>query len=197
MSARPVTDESVTLQEVALTLSTLSDSDLSQIKHLAMIRSYGLTLMGWQDLVNEAVSRLLSGARRWPRTVPFVAFMAQTMRSIASEEWEEIERGTIVREADFATSADADVPHLAELGAAPVDVEAHALALVALQKIQAHFSADPEVLAVLQGLALGSTPAEIQRQVNMTPTAYATAQRRLRRYVASANGQGDWNAPIQ
>ena len=45
----------------------------------------GLRQHDADDLLNEALDRVLSGRRTWPIDVPLLAFLSQVMRSIASQ----------------------------------------------------------------------------------------------------------------
>lgn len=45
-----------------------------------------------RELVGEAVTRVVSGRRRWKEDVDFADFMKWTMRSIASSEWKKLKR---------------------------------------------------------------------------------------------------------
>src|SRR2546421_510874 len=111
------------VQEVALTLAHLSAADLLRVKQIAKMRSAGLTAVDWEDLVNEAVSRALAGTRRWPRTVPFIAFLAQTIRSVASEEWRRLDQEHVTLESELV-SADGDPSiALADIVANPIHPE--------------------------------------------------------------------------
>src|SRR4051812_46898907 len=88
-------------REVETALTRLSSADLVRIKQLAKLRAAGLTTVDWQDLLNGAISRMLAGTRRWPKSVPLVAFVAQTMRSVASEEWRRLDQDREILESDL------------------------------------------------------------------------------------------------
>src|SRR5262245_26685353 len=65
-------------------ISALSNGEQSALLKIA--RVYARTRMlryGYEDLFQEAVTRVLEGTRRWPIGVPFMAFMCTTMRGIA------------------------------------------------------------------------------------------------------------------
>ena len=102
-------DEIATIEECIGALRALSASDLQQLNNSARMRAAGLELLEGDDLVNEAIARLLSGSRRWPRKVPLVAFLLQTMRSIANSHWKRLERPKEVRESALVGAVTADV----------------------------------------------------------------------------------------
>ncbi len=177
------TDENVaSREEVVLALQSLSEADLLRLKQLAKLRCIGLHVMDWEDLLNEAVTRVLAGSRRWPRRVPFVAFMAQTFRSISSEEWHRLELANTSSESDLSDSDGESVLESAALD--PIHPGREVFARKALEEIEALFSDDPSAMAVLQGFAQGYTPDEIMGQNGFTTTQYATLQRRIRRKLS-------------
>ncbi len=176
-----------TTPEVMAALSRLTDADLVRLKRIAQLRSAGLASIEWQDLVNEAVTRALGGSRRWPRTVPFIAFLAQTMRSIANEEWRRFHQEKVTLESDLGTSySEGELMTLEDLAVNTVHPERVALARKMLEEIELLFRDDPEVLALLNGLAEGLTPEETQTEGDMSQTQYASAQRRFRRMLERA-----------
>jgi DNA-directed RNA polymerase specialized sigma24 family protein len=164
-----------TRQELETALARLSTEELTKLQVLASVRATGLAHMDWADLLQEAIVRALSGSRAWPRDVPLLAFLAQTMRSVANESWLGMQR------------ADAAFVEIESADAQPLDPEREAAAAEALQRLNALFVGDPDTLAVLEGMALGSAPAEIQRQYAITPQRYAAAQKRIRRRLAGKN----------
>lgn len=166
----------------------LSGDELLKLKQIARIRSLGLPHSTWEDLLQEALFRALTGARNWPVTVPFIAFLAQTMRSIAADERRRALDLAVISEADFSSESDAP-SHFDELAATTTTPESIALTNIALHEIEQLFSKDPEALAILQGLALGSMPIEIQSSSGMSALQYTTAQKRIQRMLAKHYGK--------
>ena len=72
--------------DVRQALASLSDTDLLRLKQIGKLRSSGLPLT-WEDLLNEALRRMLSGARRWPRSVPLVAVMVILQVAAPAMRW--------------------------------------------------------------------------------------------------------------
>jgi DNA-directed RNA polymerase specialized sigma24 family protein len=169
--------------EVVTALAALSDADLVRLKQIAQLRSAGLSAVSWEDLVNETVVRSLAGARRWPRSVPFIAFLAQTIRSIANEEWRRLAHEQTSLEADLA-SEEGDAELLPNLAVDDISPEREVVARRTLDDIELLFHEDREAKAILHGLAHGATPEEIQVSTPLTSTQYGSAQRRIRRGLA-------------
>lgn len=178
-------DDLATATDVATALLSLTDADLVRLKRIAQLRSAGLVAIEWKDLINEAVSRALGETRRWPRSVPFVAFLAQTMRSIANEEWRRLHQEKVTLESDLGPShSNGELMTLDELAENAVHPEREVLARKTLEEIEALFKDDIEALAILNGLAGGLTPDEIQIKGGMSRIQYASSQKRIRRKLA-------------
>ena len=173
--------------EVESALANLSPADMLRLKRIAQLRSVGLAEAEWKDLLQESFSRALSGMRRWPRHVPFVAFLAQTIRSIANEHWRRARAAAVTLESDLRPAGDyADGSAIDALTVNPLDPEREVAARLTLERVERLFENDLPALAIIRALGEGLSPEEIQRQTGMTQTEYSTAQRRIRRKVAKA-----------
>lgn len=179
-----------TITEVEVALSALSDADLTRLKQIAQLRSAGLSTVTREDLINEAVVRSLLGKRHWPRSIPFIAFLAQTIRSIANEEWRRLDHEQTRVEADLGSNEDDDQP-IADLAVDHTTPEREVVARRTLHDIELLFQNDSEATTILRGLAEGSTPEQIQTSGSLTPTQYASAQRRIRRKLARHFAAGE------
>lgn len=176
--------ETATQEECAAALRRLSDAEIRRLEQLARLRAIGLHGVEWRELLHEAVARLLDGTRQWPRHVPLVVFLRETMRSIASNHWSRLERSAVVAGSTMNTDGEMD-------GGAPDEAldetgqpERRAAAAEILERIQDVFRDDEEALRVLAGMASGSAPREIQEESGMDERRYASTQRRIRRRLA-------------
>jgi hypothetical protein len=170
----------------AAALRTLGDGDRVRLMRFAELRARGLPMVEASDLLNEAIARALS-TRRWPSHISFLRFMLQTIRSVASEHWRRLE--PVSREADLlgTRGVEQDGGYLSPLENIPDPAsqpDRIVLALKTLAEIEGLFRDDTEVLAVLSGRAMGEAPAEVRRRARMTPTQYASAQKRLLRMLS-------------
>lgn len=178
--------ELATVPEVAATLAALGDPDLLRLRRIAQLRAMGLTAVDWRDVLNEAVVRVLTGSRKWPKTVPFVAFMAQTMRSIANEHWRQVHESGVTVEADLDIDTDHPTAGLEQMAVNAIHPEREVIARRTLADIEELFRGDSQVLAILEGLGEGLSPVETQEEAGISATQYASAQRRIRRELARA-----------
>jgi len=92
----PVTVDRTTV--AARAIQALSDTDLVRLAALARLWSRGLPEgLGWTDVLNEAIVRVLDGSRPWPPGVPLLAFLSGVMRSICDDQWRRVRREALTR----------------------------------------------------------------------------------------------------
>ena len=177
-----VQQDTATAEECAAALRQLTDADLQRLEQLARVRVIGLEKLVWGDLLNEAVTRVLDGSRHWPRGVSLVVFLRETMRSIASDHWRRVGERVVVAESEMIR-ADRETGHGAVDIAldASMEPEARVSAAETLARIEALFEGDAEALQVMAGMACGKSPDEIQKEICINATRYASTQRRIRR----------------
>jgi len=171
-----VTVESTTA-DVARAIHALTAADLVRLKALARLWTRGLPeVLGWSDVLHEAIARALDGSRKWPSGVPILAFLSSVMRSICDDQWRRARREgrLLARDDDFEAGE-------GEARATAPDPERALAAAQALAAVNGLFCGDPGALKVIAGLADGLTPAEICRLYGMSERDYDTTRRRMRR----------------
>lgn len=177
-------DAFVSVSEIAANLRNMSAADLVRIRQISKLRAVAMSEVTWEDLLNESFRRALEGTRRCPRSVPLIAFLAQTIRSLASEEARRVESSNTVREVDLGTPDGEIGGSLDDLAVNLVHPEREASARSSLTQIEAFFADDAEALKVIHSLAEGRAPSEAQKDAGMTATQYASTQRRIRRRLS-------------
>lgn len=160
--------------EVARALGVLSVGELRRLELIARGRANGLVGADWSDLLQEAVARALEGSRRWPRAIPIMAFLAQTIRSIASELRSRAEAATSDRDTDAQLSEDPRA-----------GIEAADL----LRRIRERFQGDEKVAILMDGILAGETARETQIRSGMSSTEYDAARKRFWRGLPSVDGE--------
>lgn len=163
-----------------IAVAALGDADFARLGQIARLRARGLADLEWKDLLNDAIRRVLDGTRRWPRDVPFVMFMREVMRSLASEAWRRQVRANVAE-----PESDESDP-LAGLADDRPDPERTAIAHDLVEKLKGQLSGDDVALAIIAGIAEGQSPVELQRAAGLDPIQYESARRRIRRRVAAA-----------
>ncbi len=169
--------------ETALALKLVNKMDLLRLKTLARLHARGLPPdVTWEDLLQEALTRVLVGTRRPPAGVPLVAFLAGVMRSLKSEHWRRV-RGR----AAFHDAVDVDRPHEdsreIDLPDPSPDPERLLIAQQELTAIEQLFCDDTMALQIVAGLGEGLSAEEICAAYRISRTDYDSARKRMRRKV--------------
>jgi RNA polymerase sigma-70 factor (ECF subfamily) len=166
--------------ESALALQLVNEIDLLRLKAIARLHARGLPAdVSWEDLLQEALTRVLVGSRVQPEGVSMVAFVVGIMRSLRSEHWRRSLKGS-GRQAfriDEATEESTDV----ELHDPALDPERSLSAVQELAAIKQLFADDPVALQMLVGLGEGLSAEEIRVAMGLSRTAYDSARKRIRR----------------
>ncbi len=167
-----------TAADVAQAIHALTDADLVRLKALARLWARGLPgVLGWSDILHEAIARALDGTRRWPPGVPILAFLSGIMRSICIDQWRREQRESLLMVRDGAAT-DAGATAADEAARDPERMLAAAQRLAAIHRL---FARDPAALKVIAGLAEGLTPDEICRRYGLAERDYDTTRKRMRR----------------
>lgn len=167
--------------ETARALKLVTDMDLLRLKSIARLHARGLPPdVGWEDLLQEAITRVLTGARQPPENVPVVAFLAGVMRSLKSEHWRRVSRKRDPGREPLPLTG-RRTSHRPALRETAPDPERSLIAQEQLHAIQRLFADDPVVLGIITALGEGLAAEEICRALGLTRTDYDSARKRLRR----------------
>lgn len=167
--------------ETALALKLLSRIELLRLKTIARLHARGLPPdVGWEDLLQEALTRVLVGARRPPEGVTLVAFLAGIMRSLKSEHWRRA-RGRAAAPEALELDRPRDRSRAIELPDPSPDPERLLVAQQELIAIEQRFSDDAIALNILAGLGEGLSAEEIRAAYRISKTDYDSARKRIRR----------------
>jgi DNA-directed RNA polymerase specialized sigma24 family protein len=157
-------------EAVAHALDRLTPADLVRLKRLAQLRARAAPGEEWEELLNEALLRALDGSRRWPPGVPLFAFLAGIMRSLVDG-----------RAAARRRLAEHALACQAAAGAAPAEAALHARQCLAA--INRFFAGDPDVLAVIAGLAGHHIGQAVKAAPGLPPRRHDAARKRLARAI--------------
>ena len=167
--------------ETALALGLVGPADLLRLKTIARLHARGLPPdVSWEDLLQEALTRVLVGTRRQPVGVSMVAFLAGIMRSLKSEHWRRARGRPGSRDA-LALDRPCDDPREIELLDPSPDPERSLVARQELAAIQRLFEQDTVALQIIAGLGNGLSPEQIRAAYGITDTDYDSARKRMRR----------------
>jgi DNA-directed RNA polymerase specialized sigma24 family protein len=138
--------------ESALALNLLSETDLLRLKTVARIYARGLEPEGaWEDLLQIAITRVLTGSRQCPAGVGMVALIAGILRSLRTDYWRRARRQA--REGRLRIDHESD-ESLALVDPTPGPERALG-ARQQLTLVKLVFAADPAALQIIDGLSQG------------------------------------------
>lgn len=167
--------------EVRSVFGRLRRPDLVRLAALARVWAAGLRQQDADDLLNEALDRVLSGRRPWPIDVPLPAFLSQVMRSIASQ-WRQEDRREPLQEDETGDLFEEEGHNPAaryEMG----DL---------ITRMRRALRTDPPALGVFDHILADSDREDAQASLGMNATQYDTARRRMVRQLFEAFHAG-WN----
>jgi DNA-directed RNA polymerase specialized sigma24 family protein len=167
--------------ETALALGMVSKIELLRLKTIARLYARGLPPdVAWDDLLQEALTRILLGVRPQPDGVAIVPFVAGVMRSVKTEHWRRV----------IKMSPGDSAVQLERIGGGSneVDVrdpspgpERSLSAQQELTAIESLFVDDPVILKIISGLGQGLPAEQIRTALKISKTDYDSARRRMRR----------------
>jgi DNA-directed RNA polymerase specialized sigma24 family protein len=168
--------------QIEAAIGSLSESDALRLARYGEFRARALRANGLgidgDDLIQEALVRTVDGRRHWKKGVTFVKHLIETMRSISNHARDELKQYRALPDS-------ADTPGKKGLDGSLKSEVADAVALAGVREelagIAASFAGDQTVRSIIEGLQTEMTGPEIQRQLGLTSTEYASAMTRLRR----------------
>ena len=190
--ARAIEDaaaNTLSVEELQAAISAFSQQDRLRLRKAACLFCGG-TGYEWQDLYQEAVVRALEGARCCPQAVKPTVFLANAMRSIATES-----RKSIARHPQTislaATGTEGGVLNVSDPTPTAQDVRiARDTCAAAVAALEALFEDDGDAWMVVQGDIEGQDADAIRSMMGWNLTQYATVRRRIRRNIEKAYPAG-------
>jgi DNA-directed RNA polymerase specialized sigma24 family protein len=164
-------------EAVAQALAALTSADLVRLKRLAQLRARLLPGVEWDELLNEALLRALDGSRQWPVGVPLLAFLAGIMRSLVDARAQERRR--------LAERTLGEVGHCTT---SPSEAQLHARQCLAA--IAQFFASDPDVLALIAGLAQQYMGGADKAAPRLSQKGRDAARKRLARTILRGDLDG-------
>jgi RNA polymerase sigma-70 factor (ECF subfamily) len=164
-----------------LALGLIGQMDLLRLKTIARVYARGLPPeVAWEDLLQEALTRVVAGSRQRPEGVTIVPFVAGILRSLRAEHWRRTTR-------EFGGNCRLQIDHESDESLAlalPDPAAGPERTLSARQEIiviKQLFADDPTVLKIIDGLGEGLAADQIRRSAGLSKTDYESARRRMRR----------------
>ena len=179
---QPMVDTKVLLPaETAIALKLVSEMDFLRLKAIARLHARGLPPdVGWDDLLQEAFTRIIVGSRLQPKGLTMLAFLAGIMRSLKSEHWRRALKGPDSPQSLRIDQA-SDGSQTIELRDQTPGLERSLSAVQELTAIERLFTDDPLALQIIAGIRDGLSPQQIRATKGISKTDYDSARRRMRR----------------
>jgi DNA-directed RNA polymerase specialized sigma24 family protein len=149
--------------EAAAAVRSLSPGDKTALVKIARFYAQK-TPYDHEDLLQEAICRVLGGARVWPRDVPAVPFLWGVVRSIAWE-WKR------------------ELIEAVPVGADPACEERRAIAGLDVARIIALFDDDPVARMMVRAMMEGARGQELQELSGLDKTEYESKRTKIRRRI--------------
>jgi DNA-directed RNA polymerase specialized sigma24 family protein len=169
----------LTSGEVRRIISRLRGPDILRLSALARAWATGLRQHDADDLLNEALDRVLSGRRPWPTDLPLPAFLSQVMRSIASQ-WRRENRREPLKE-DETSKVFEEESHNPSACYERNDL---------ISRMRQALDNDPSALGVFDHILLDSDREDAQAALGLNATQYDTARRRMAHQLFEAFHSG-------
>jgi DNA-directed RNA polymerase specialized sigma24 family protein len=154
--------------ELIAIIQALGDADKIALMKIARLYARR-TPFDHDDLLQEAICRVLSGKRVWARRVPVRSFLVGVMRSIAWE-WKSEPHEVVV---------DAPDPRCGE---SPI------MASIDSAKIVAMFADDLVAQKIVLGMMEGARGEELQRSSGLGKVEYESKRKKIRRRIEKLGG---------
>ena len=149
--------------EAGAAIRALSVADKTALMKLAFLYARK-TPYDHEDLLQEAMCRVLAGTRVWPRHVAALPFLWGVVRSIAWE-WKK----------EFVERDDAATDFQGE--------ERRAIASLDVVKVLALFDDDPAAQVIVRGMMEGARGQELQQLSGLDKTDYESKRTKIRRRI--------------
>jgi len=165
--------------EVRRIIGRLRGPDILRLSALARTWATGLRQHDADDLLNEALDRVLSGRRPWPTDLPLPAFFSQVMRSIASQ-WRRENRREPLKE-DETSEVFEEESHNPSTRYERDDL---------IRRMRRALDTDPSALGVFDHILADSDRENAQAALGLNEKQYDTARRRMVRQLFEAFHSG-------
>jgi len=194
-----------TLDEALAAIESIDTAGYLVLRARAAQRIFGTRFRDPKDLVQEALLSIIEGAqlgsrkgRKWPISVPIMAFLTNCMKGIASNDRESVATKSEVLATELVGEeggdADEAMASVSEASAPGVDETlmsaAEAAELLAQRdSLFDFFAADDEITLILMAMEDGLRGAAVQQICGLSQVQYETARTRLRRGKAKMLAQ--------
>lgn len=169
-----------TKSQIFTAFQNLTTEQLGWLRGAGDRLAQGTLFGGALDLMHEALSRTLTGQRKWPLHIDFAYFLMEAMRSIAFAE-----RTRIANRPGRTVSFDDDTTIFVSPGVSRqpeeqlVAAQEREFADRAFEHAQESLQSDHQALGVLKSMRDGLSPRQIRDRFDLSPDQYELARQRV------------------
>ncbi|MDR3579204.1 MAG: sigma-70 family RNA polymerase sigma factor [Oryzomonas sp.] len=182
----------LSVEEMNEALSSLSDADLIRLGRIA--RRYSLGRIDPDDLLQQTFEAALEGNRNCPRGISLIAFLAGTMRSLASSLFKSHTRSPelllIARTGDDCDETSVDIDKPTEVPNADQMLISEEESAAIRTAILSLFADDEHARLIVEGNMEGMDASELRELTGLDGTAYNSKRRLMRRRIDKAYPEG-------
>jgi DNA-directed RNA polymerase specialized sigma24 family protein len=181
--------------EVVAAIAGLSALDLARLDRLEL-RHLGGTDLKEGDLLHEAICSALVGKKKCPRTTPFIAFVAWSMRNIAGRQRRRLRRqvpigGGTARDDDEHDDDEFDIPDgSADAEEQLLRAENDQRAAEIWAVLEPHYRDDEQMQLVMLGWEESMRGKELREFVGVTQDRLDYLAKKIRRIAARLYPKG-------
>jgi DNA-directed RNA polymerase specialized sigma24 family protein len=131
------------------------------------------------DLVHEAICRVLAGERKWPRDLEKLRFLAGVIKSIAGDRKREqaLKRTVLLNEEREVGEARRGLMDYEGTEARGIRAK------LDVKRIMTHFDDDPTAQKMLMDMADGTRGEDLEQASGLSPTEYESKRKKIRRRI--------------
>jgi DNA-directed RNA polymerase specialized sigma24 family protein len=154
---------------------SLSEAEWAYLRRLARNRCRVSRSGEEEEVLHEAIVRVLEGKRRWPKGVNLFAFLSGVMKSIVSD-------GPKI---GFRRNVDRDIEEAVDVLSEDTSAADVVLETEVVKHVMALFEGDDEAEALAEGILDGWEKEDLLSLFDGDVTHYETVRRRFRRKVTA------------
>ncbi|WP_133647520.1 hypothetical protein [Paraburkholderia flava] len=177
-----------TWDDIISAYKILIEDDFESIQDYAARHIRGTSFAEPDDLIQETMTRVLAGSRKWPLRAPFGVFLRLAMRSIAQAQWAQRDKRLIVpMPEDFDIEkrlADAETGSPVEIRLLALErlQQAHEAVALAREALGEDFAAQ----GVIDGIVWDALPRETRATLGISERDFDAARQRAGRRLRDA-----------
>lgn len=178
----PIPKQCRTPEEARQTLEQLDALDRATLMELARIHAKGFDP---DDILSEAILRVLDGRRQWPIDVEIIPFLGQVMRSVSWAMRNKAARGSFLSVVPRA-GAQTEIEDVADLASTPEEI---AIVQAEYDAIVALFADDALALAYIEASLVRWDRKDRMEYCGVNDQGYDAISKRVRRKLPKRAGK--------